>query len=376
MPSPRTGPTATDRGQTSVDYAVDTAYDGGAGRADRFVVEALHPGHRAQAGLPVRLPPDRHQGRYDRRPVHQLPRRVRRRRSRSATPTGTRAGLFRSTSAPPRRSTRSTSTSRCTSACATWSRPRSAWACTGPTASRCSATGRQPDYPPTTWPSFTLGSVNVSPMTMAAAYATVADRGVYCRPIAIKKITDLSGHNLPDRVGRLPPGDAARGSPTRPTTSCAACSTGGTAAGRRHRTSGRREDRYRQRRLLRRLRRLHADPGRLRVGLQPAEPDRPPARCSATGQTSGSTRAGTWAGPVRCSVTTRRARPGNTPSLHADLGRALDFVAPPAYYFALGDGSSPPPPPKPKKPGGGGGKAAVAATAAAAADGGGGGNGH
>jgi membrane peptidoglycan carboxypeptidase len=38
-------------------------------------------------------------------------------------------------------------------------------------------------------PSFTLGSVNVSPMTMADAYATVAAGGVYCRPIAIDKIT-------------------------------------------------------------------------------------------------------------------------------------------------------------------------------------------
>jgi membrane peptidoglycan carboxypeptidase len=38
-------------------------------------------------------------------------------------------------------------------------------------------------------PSFTLGAVNVSPMTMAAAYATVAAGGVYCRPVAIAQIT-------------------------------------------------------------------------------------------------------------------------------------------------------------------------------------------
>ena len=37
-------------------------------------------------------------------------------------------------------------------------------------------------------PSFTLGVTNVSPMTMAAAYATVAADGVYCRPIAIARI--------------------------------------------------------------------------------------------------------------------------------------------------------------------------------------------
>ena len=39
-------------------------------------------------------------------------------------------------------------------------------------------------------PSFTLGSVNVSPLSMAAAYATVAARGMYCSPIAIGKIVD------------------------------------------------------------------------------------------------------------------------------------------------------------------------------------------
>ena len=40
------------------------------------------------------------------------------------------------------------------------------------------------------------------------------------------------------------------------------------------RPGGCRKDRYCQRRLLRRLRRLYADPGWLRVGLQPAQPDR------------------------------------------------------------------------------------------------------
>jgi membrane peptidoglycan carboxypeptidase len=46
-------------------------------------------------------------------------------------------------------------------------------------------------------PSFTLGSINVSPMTMAAAYATVAARGVYCRPIAIQQILTSTGAHLP-----------------------------------------------------------------------------------------------------------------------------------------------------------------------------------
>jgi membrane peptidoglycan carboxypeptidase len=46
-------------------------------------------------------------------------------------------------------------------------------------------------------PSFTLGSVNVSPMTMAAAYATVAAGGIYCRPVAIDSITAVGGRPLP-----------------------------------------------------------------------------------------------------------------------------------------------------------------------------------
>jgi membrane peptidoglycan carboxypeptidase len=46
-------------------------------------------------------------------------------------------------------------------------------------------------------PSFTLGSVNVSPITMAAAYATVAAGGVYCRPVAISRIIAVGGRSLP-----------------------------------------------------------------------------------------------------------------------------------------------------------------------------------
>jgi len=46
-------------------------------------------------------------------------------------------------------------------------------------------------------PSFTLGSVNVSPMTMAAAYATVASGGIYCQPVAIDRISAPGGHRLP-----------------------------------------------------------------------------------------------------------------------------------------------------------------------------------
>jgi membrane peptidoglycan carboxypeptidase len=45
--------------------------------------------------------------------------------------------------------------------------------------------------------SFTLGAVNVTPLQMADAYATVASRGVYCSPIAISQILSSSGAQLP-----------------------------------------------------------------------------------------------------------------------------------------------------------------------------------
>ena len=48
-------------------------------------------------------------------------------------------------------------------------------------------------------PSFTLGSEPVSPMSMAAAYATVAARGIYCSPVAINKILTSGGASLPVR---------------------------------------------------------------------------------------------------------------------------------------------------------------------------------
>ncbi len=46
-------------------------------------------------------------------------------------------------------------------------------------------------------PSFTLGSEPVAPMSMAAAYATVAARGVYCAPIAISHILTRNNTALP-----------------------------------------------------------------------------------------------------------------------------------------------------------------------------------
>ncbi len=46
-------------------------------------------------------------------------------------------------------------------------------------------------------PSFTLGAVDVSPMTMAGAYATVAAGGIYCTPVAISSIDTINHAALP-----------------------------------------------------------------------------------------------------------------------------------------------------------------------------------
>jgi len=46
-------------------------------------------------------------------------------------------------------------------------------------------------------PAFTLGAVNVSPMSMAEAYATVAARGMSCTPIAVARIVTSAGARLP-----------------------------------------------------------------------------------------------------------------------------------------------------------------------------------
>ena len=46
-------------------------------------------------------------------------------------------------------------------------------------------------------PSIALGTQEMSPLTMASAYATFASRGVYCTPIAIESITGPGGKALP-----------------------------------------------------------------------------------------------------------------------------------------------------------------------------------
>lgn len=46
------------------------------------------------------------------------------------------------------------------------------------------------------YPSFTLGSMEVSPLSVAGAYATFANHGVYCKPHAVASISDLDGKTL------------------------------------------------------------------------------------------------------------------------------------------------------------------------------------
>lgn len=53
----------------------------------------------------------------------------------------------------------------------------------------CSRSARPSTQLPTCLPSLTLGVEDISPLTMAAAYAAFADGGVYCTPIPIRSIT-------------------------------------------------------------------------------------------------------------------------------------------------------------------------------------------
>ncbi|NLU75564.1 penicillin-binding protein [Streptomyces sp. HNM0575] len=46
-------------------------------------------------------------------------------------------------------------------------------------------------------PSITLGTQEMSPLTMAEGYATFAARGMHCTPVAVESITDARGKKLP-----------------------------------------------------------------------------------------------------------------------------------------------------------------------------------
>jgi len=49
-------------------------------------------------------------------------------------------------------------------------------------------------------PSAILGTNAIAPLTMAAAYAAIANKGTYCAPIAVASITDASGAVLPGQA--------------------------------------------------------------------------------------------------------------------------------------------------------------------------------
>jgi len=217
--------------------------------------------------------------------------------------------------------------------------------------------------------SFTLGSVNVSPMSMAAAYATVAARGIYCRPIAIKAITDLHGHNLPvqaagcHRVMSKGVADAAnyvlRG-----------VLVNGTAGGRN---------------IL--GREAAAKTGTSNGGFYAAFAGYTPTLVGYVSVFNPINPTGY--GRMIGYRSTFRQFPGGYPQAtdqmygddapgatwefsfsHSDLGPPVPFVQPPGFYFSMGSGSAPiAPPKKKKKPGGGG-------NGGPGGGGGGGGGGH
>ncbi len=54
-------------------------------------------------------------------------------------------------------------------------------------------------------PSFTLGTMEVTPLAMANAYATFAAHGIYCKPVVILDIRDRDGASIP-----VPSGDCTR----------------------------------------------------------------------------------------------------------------------------------------------------------------------
>jgi membrane peptidoglycan carboxypeptidase len=236
-------------------------------------------------------------------------------------------------------------------------------------------------------PSFTLGAVNVSPMSMAGAYATVAARGVYCKPVAIEAIVDSSGRHLPvesagcHRVFSTAVADAAsyilQGVITSGTASGPSRAIGRPAAAKTGTANGG----------------FYAAFGGYTPSLagyvsvfNPVEPTVPefeggnamtgPGACyrespadggglSCVGQMFGDNAPGaTW----------------QMTFMHAALGPPTSFVPVPgdSEFFALGTGVSSPKPPKPTKPGkpgGGGGNGGGGGGNGGGNGGGGGGNG-
>ncbi|MQS08920.1 transglycosylase domain-containing protein [Streptomyces alkaliphilus] len=53
------------------------------------------------------------------------------------------------------------------------------------------------EVPLSAYPSVTLGGQETTPLMMANAYATFANRGTHCEPVAILEVTDAEGESLP-----------------------------------------------------------------------------------------------------------------------------------------------------------------------------------
>lgn len=209
------------------------------------------------------------------------------------------------------------------------------------------------DLPAYDYSSFTLGSMGVSPMSMAAAYASLAARGIYCAPQAITSITVTStGKKLPvqgpqcRRDMSQGVADAAnylfQGVLTQP---------GGTAAGR-------------------------AIPGHTAAGKTgTANNGYFAAFAGYTPTLAAYSSVFNPVNPVKYQMLGAAACyrdlsglscPGqmygdNAPAatweysfLRAALGRNVQFVNPPASFFSLGNGLAPPVVPHPKKGNGGG----------------------
>ena len=78
-------------------------------------------------------------------------------------------------------------------------------------------------------PAFTLGSVEVSPLSMAEAYATFAARGIHCNPVIVSEITTRTGQSS-SRSARTASEWSPRTSPTASTDCSTRVMTSGTGA--------------------------------------------------------------------------------------------------------------------------------------------------
>jgi membrane peptidoglycan carboxypeptidase len=219
-----------------------------------------------------------------------------------------------------------------------------------------------PNIPADQLASFTLGALNVSPLNMAGAYATVASGGIYCHPIAITAITDSGGKKLPvesagcHRVlsqgvanaanyvlsGVLVSGTAAGRGIGRP----AAAKTGTANSGYYAAFAGYTPT------LVGYVSVFNpTDPTTIRYNGVPG------AMLNCPEATYRDFPTGTVYCPQQQFGDNAPGSTWELSFLHADLGPKLKFGTVPGYFFSLGSGAAPPPPPAKKggKGSGGGG---------------------